>query len=45
MQAGAIVWECFAAGRGVVAARAGAGPLPLDAATLPAKYAPAECRA
>ena len=23
----------------------GAGPLPLDAATLPAKYAPAECRA
>ena len=44
MQAGAIVWSASRpAGRR--RARAGAGPLPLDAATLPAKYAPAECRA
>ena len=46
MQAGAIVWECFAAGKTASSLPApGAGPLPADAATLPAKYAPAECRA
>ncbi|MDS0796160.1 pilin, partial [Burkholderia pseudomultivorans] len=45
-QAGAIAWECFAAGKAASSLPApGAGPLPADAATLPAKYAPAECRA
>ncbi|PRE12698.1 pilin [Burkholderia multivorans] len=46
MQAGAIAWECFAAGKDASSLPApGAGPLPGTAATLPAKYAPAECRA
>ncbi|WP_175685079.1 pilin [Burkholderia anthina] len=46
MQAGAIGWECFAAGKDASSLPApGAGPLPAEAATLPAKYAPAECRA
>ena len=46
MQAGAITWECFAAGKLASSLPApGAGPLPADGATLPAKYAPAECRA
>ncbi|WP_010090792.1 pilin, partial [Burkholderia ubonensis] len=46
MQAGAIAWECFAAGKQASSLPApGAGPLPAEAATLPAKYAPAECRA
>ncbi|KWK77950.1 pilin [Burkholderia ubonensis] len=46
MQAGAIAWECFAAGKQASSLPApGAGPLPTEAATLPAKYAPAECRA
>lgn len=46
MQAGAITWECFAAGKQASSLPApGAGPLPADGATLPAKYAPAECRA
>ncbi|WP_321809360.1 MULTISPECIES: pilin [unclassified Burkholderia] len=46
MQAGAIAWECFAAGKAASSLPApGAGPLPAEAATLPAKYAPAECRA
>ncbi|MBN3791040.1 pilin [Burkholderia sp. Ac-20353] len=46
MQAGAITWECFAAGKSASSLPApGAGPLPGDDATLAAKYAPAECRA
>ncbi|KVT79948.1 general secretion pathway protein GspH [Burkholderia territorii] len=46
MQAGAIAWECFAAGKSASSLPApGAGPLPAEAATLPAQYAPAECRA
>ncbi|AJY12703.1 pilin [Burkholderia dolosa] len=46
MQAGAIAWECFAAGKSASSLPApGSGPLPSEAATLPAKYAPAECRA
>lgn len=46
MQAGAIAWECFAAGKASSSLPApGSGPFPADAATLPAKYAPAECRA
>ncbi|RQR61775.1 pilin [Burkholderia sp. Bp9126] len=46
MQAGAITWECFAAGKQASSLPApGAGPLPADGATLPARYAPAECRA
>ncbi|KVQ10502.1 pilin [Burkholderia ubonensis] len=44
MQAGAIAWECFAAGKQASSLPA-PGPLPAEAATLPAKYAPAECRA
>ncbi|MBR8356931.1 pilin [Burkholderia vietnamiensis] len=46
MQAGAIAWECFAGGKDASSLPApGAGPMPAEAATLPAKYAPAECRA
>lgn len=46
MQAGAIAWECFAAGKDASSLPApGAGPLPSATATLPAKFAPAECRA
>ncbi|MBJ9899040.1 pilin [Burkholderia cenocepacia] len=46
IQAGTIAWECFAAGKDASSLPApGAGPLPGNAATLPAKYAPAECRA
>ncbi|WP_455734162.1 pilin, partial [Burkholderia stabilis] len=42
MQAGAITWECFAAGKDASSLPApGAGPVPGTAATLPAKYAPA----
>jgi type IV pilus assembly protein PilA len=46
MQAGSIVWECFAAGKQASSLPApGAGPLPADAPSLPGKLAPAECRA
>ncbi|CAN0623256.1 type IV pilus assembly protein PilA [Burkholderia multivorans] len=46
MQAGSVTWECFSAGKRASSLPApGAGPLPADAASLPAKFAPAECRA
>jgi type IV pilus assembly protein PilA len=44
-QGGALAWECFAAGKDASSLPApGAGPMPLAAATLPAKLAPPECR-
>lgn len=46
MQAGALSWECFAGGKDASSLPApGSGPMPLDAATLPAAVAPPECRA
>jgi type IV pilus assembly protein PilA len=45
-QPGALTWECFAGGKNASSLPApGAGPLPLEAATLPSNLAPPECRA
>jgi len=45
-QKGTITWECFAGGKGASSLPApGAGPLPVDAPTLPSNLAPPECRA
>lgn len=45
-QAGSLTWECFAGGKSASSLPApGSGPMPLDAATLPANLAPPECRA
>ncbi|CAB3757738.1 pilin [Paraburkholderia humisilvae] len=45
-QPGVVTWECFAGGKSASSLPApGAGPLPADAATLPANFAPPECRA
>lgn len=42
---GGLTWECFASGKQASSLPApGAGPMPLAAATLPAKLAPPECR-
>jgi len=44
-QGGALTWECFASGKQASSLPApGSGPMPLEAATLPAKLAPPECR-
>jgi type IV pilus assembly protein PilA len=44
-QRGTITWECFAGGKKVSSLPApGAGPSPVDAATLPSNLAPPECR-
>jgi type IV pilus assembly protein PilA len=44
-QRGTITWECFADGKKVSSLPApGAGPSPVDAATLPSNLAPPECR-
>jgi type IV pilus assembly protein PilA len=46
MQGGALTWECFASGKTTSSLPApGSGPMPLEAATLPARVAPPECRA
>jgi type IV pilus assembly protein PilA len=46
VQKGAITWECFAGGKAASSLPApGAGPLPVDAPTLPSNLAPPECRA
>jgi type IV pilus assembly protein PilA len=42
--AGSITWECFAAGKQQSSFEP-PGPAPVEAATLPARFAPAECRA
>jgi type IV pilus assembly protein PilA len=45
-QGGTVTWECFAGGKTASSLGApGAGPTPLDAATLPSNLAPPECRA
>lgn len=45
VQKGTITWECFAGGKAASSLPApGAGPLPVDAATLPGNLAPPECR-
>jgi type IV pilus assembly protein PilA len=45
-QPGSLTWECFASGKAASSLPApGAGPIPVQAATLPANLAPAECRA
>ncbi|WP_409518788.1 pilin [Paraburkholderia sp. LEh10] len=45
VQKGTITWECFAGGKAASALPApGAGPLPVDAPTLPSNLAPPECR-
>lgn len=41
--AGLIAWECFAAGK-TQSSFDVAGPMPAEAATLAAKFAPADCR-
>lgn len=42
---GGVTWECFASGKQASSLPApGAGPMPAAAATLPAKFAPPECR-
>ena len=46
VQGGTLTWECFAGGKSVSSLGApGAGPMPVEAATLPANLAPPECRA
>ncbi len=46
IQAGALSWECFAAGKTASSLpEPGPGPLPSEAATLPQNFAPPECRA
>ncbi len=46
MQAGSVTWECFASGKSASSLPApGSGPMPNEAATLPANVAPPECRA
>lgn len=46
VQGGTLTWECFAGGKTASSLGApGAGPAPSDAATLPGKLAPPECRA
>ena len=46
MQGGTLTWECFASGKtGSSLGAPGAGPAPVDAATLAANLAPPECRA
>jgi type IV pilus assembly protein PilA len=45
VQNGTITWECFTGGKSASSLPApGAGPLPVDAPTLPANLAPPECR-
>jgi len=45
-QGGTITWECFVLGKAASSLGApGAGPVPAEAATLPANLAPPECRA
>jgi type IV pilus assembly protein PilA len=42
---GGLTWECFASGKQASSLPApGAGPMPVAAATLPAKLAPPDCR-
>jgi type IV pilus assembly protein PilA len=44
-QKGTITWECFAGGKAASSLPApGAGPMPVDAPTLPSNLAPPECR-
>jgi len=46
MQGGTLTWECFASGKtGSSLGAPGAGPAPVEAATLAANLAPPECRA
>ncbi|MEC5404929.1 pilin [Paraburkholderia sp. MPAMCS5] len=46
VQAGALAWECFAGGKAASSLPApGAGPIPVNAPTLPSNLAPPECRA
>lgn len=46
VQGGTLTWECFAGGKSASSLGApGAGPMPSEAATLPANLAPPECRA
>ncbi|MBB3255287.1 type IV pilus assembly protein PilA [Paraburkholderia bannensis] len=46
VQGGTLTWECFAGGKTASSLGApGAGPSPVDAATLPSNLAPPECRA
>lgn len=46
VQAGAVTWECFTAGKSASSLPApGAGPIPADTPTLPSNLAPPECRA
>jgi type IV pilus assembly protein PilA len=45
VQSGTVTWECFAAGKTASSlGDPGAGPSPVEAATLPANLAPPECR-
>ena len=45
VQAGALTWECFAAGKTASSLPApGSGPAPADASTLASNLAPPECR-
>nr|WP_281278259.1 pilin [Paraburkholderia dinghuensis] len=45
VQGGTITWECFSVGKTASSLGVpGAGPTPVDAATLPSNLAPAECR-
>ncbi|WQE13718.1 pilin [Trinickia caryophylli] len=46
MSAGTLTWECFADGKDASSLPApGSGPMPGEAATLPAGISPPECRA
>jgi len=46
VQGGTVTWECFAGGKTASSLGApGAGPAPVEAATLPSNLAPPECRA
>ncbi|MCX5545040.1 MULTISPECIES: pilin [unclassified Paraburkholderia] len=46
VQGGTLTWECFAAGKAASSLGApGAGPAPVDAATLASNLAPPDCRA
>lgn len=46
VQGGTVTWECFAGGKASSSLGApGAGPTPVEAATLPSNLAPPECRA
>ncbi|CAB3796971.1 hypothetical protein LMG28688_04432 [Paraburkholderia caffeinitolerans] len=46
VQGGTLTWECFAGGKSASSlGEPGVGPVPVEAATLPANLAPPECRA